>query len=361
VTDGVLHRVVCVRCGTRVDVQAVEIACSGCGQTYPRVGRIPVLLPRPEAHVELWRRQLANLTAHANGVKSALEQEAGAPGVLPAASARVKAMARAVKSQIDEIVDAVGPALGGPLQSSEGGLPRGVVEYGYCLHRDWAWGGENDEENEEALGAIRAVAGVSAFGRLIVLGAGGCRLAYDLHGACDASETVVVDIDPYLLVVAEAIVRGQTVALTESSLNVCDADHVSARRALHAPHGPLGADRFHFLFANGLDPPFADRTFDTVVTPWFIDRVPADLEAFIARLARLVRPGGRWINQGPLLYASETPVSRRHAREEIFDLAERAGFRIAKWTRRSRPYLVSPLTGRGRVETLLTFVAIHTA
>ena len=116
-------------------------------------------------------------------------------------------------------------------------------------------------------GPIRAVAGVSAFGRLIVLGAGGCRRAYDLHGACDVRETVVVDIDPYLLVVAEAILRGQTVALTESSLNVCDADHVSARRALHAPRGRLGAERFHFLFANGLDPPFADRTSDTVVTP----------------------------------------------------------------------------------------------
>ncbi len=155
--------------------------------------------------------------------------------------------------------------------------------------------------------------------------------------------------------------RGRTIALTESSLNVYDADHISARRMLRAPSGPLDAERFHFFLANGLDPPFADGTFDTVVTPWFIDRVPDDLEVFFARLARLVRPGGRWINQGPLLYASETPVSRRHAREEIFELAARAGFRIVKWTRRSQPYLVSPLTGCGRVETLLTFEAIRPA
>ena len=43
---------------------------------------------------------------------------------------------------------------------------------------------------------------------MLVLGAGGCRLAYDLHVHCGGTETAVVDIDPFLLVIAEAVIRG---------------------------------------------------------------------------------------------------------------------------------------------------------
>jgi len=358
VTNSVLDRLVCVRCATSVDVRAEEIACSSCGQTYPRVGRIPVLLPRPHDHVELWRRQLALLMAHAGQAEQSLAGEAEVPDLLADGRRRVRAMASAVKSQVDEIAALVGPALGGPLAASSGGLPRGVVEYGYYLHRDWAWGDGDSGENQSSVDAIRAVAGDGAFGRTVVLGAGGCRLGYDLHRLCEASETVVVDIDPYLFVIAESVVRGASVELTESSLNVFDAAHVSSRRTLRAPAGALGDERFHFLFANGLEPPFVDGVFDTVVTPWFIDRVPTDLAAFLSRIARLVRPGGRWINHGPLLYPPETPASRRFAREEIFELARRAGFRVGEWSQASRPYLVSPLTGSGKVEHVLTFVAV---
>jgi hypothetical protein len=359
VNDGALDRLLCVRCATALDVRGVEIACAHCGQTYPRVGPIPVVLPQPWAHLELWRRQLALLTEHGQQAHDALAAEADAPGILPDGRTRVRAMAEAARSQIDEIVAIVGPALGGPLPATSGGLPRGVVEYGYYLHRDWGWVGPDQNENRIAVEAIQAVVSGQGLGRTAVLGAGGCRLAYDLHRLCGAGETVVMDIDPYLFVIAEAVVRGALVALTESSLTVFDIEHVSARRTLAAPDGPLDDQHFHFLFANGLEPPFFDRTFDTIVTPWFIDRVPPDLAAFVARVARMLRPGGRWINQGPLLYAPETPVARRFTRAEIFDLAEHAGLRLGQWSRRSCPYLVSPLTGRGKMESILTFEALR--
>ncbi len=62
---------------------------------------------------------------------------------------------------------------------------------------------------------------VGDIGRTLVLGAGACRLAYDFH-TCElnASETAVLDIDPFLLVIAEAVVRGEPVQLTESTANV---------------------------------------------------------------------------------------------------------------------------------------------
>jgi hypothetical protein len=93
------------------------------------------------------------------------------------------------------------------------------------------------------------------------------------------------------------------------------------------------------------------------VTPWFIDQVPLDLPAFLSTVRRLLRGDGRWIHHGPLLYPAEAPLARRLSREEIFDLAAPAGLRVGRWSHRSRAHLVSPLTGRGKVEWVLSFEA----
>ncbi|HXI58119.1 MAG TPA: hypothetical protein VNO55_18765, partial [Polyangia bacterium] len=92
-------------------------------------------------------------------------------------------------------------------------------------------------------------------------------------------------------------------------------------------------------------------------TPWFIDQVPPDLPQFLVRLGRMLRPGGRWINLGPLLYPPETQMSRRYSREEVFALAASVGFQVDQWSAQSRPYLVTPLNGRGKVEWVVTFCA----
>jgi SAM-dependent methyltransferase len=357
VSESLLSNVRCVRCSAPVDTRALAIACERCGQAYPRVGGIPVLLPRPDAHVELWRRQLGLVLAQAEHTRSGIEEQASHPQALPAAQKRLRALAEGLLQQVNDVAGVLGPALGGPLPATpETGLPRGIVEYIYYLYRDWGWTDTEHDENEKALGAIRQLKS-DDFGRLLVVGAGGCRLAYDLHRSCGATETAVLDIDPYLFSIAEAVVRGRAVQLTEASITVQEAERVAKTWTLRAPHGPLDDDSFHFLLANGLAPPFENGTFDTIVTPWFIDRVPPVLEDFLAVLHRLLRPGGRWINQGPLLYAESTPLARRFCREEIFDLAGRAGFRIGGSSAESGPYLVSPLSGRGKLERTLTFEA----
>jgi hypothetical protein len=152
-------------------------------------------------------------------------------------------------------------------------------------------------------------------------------------------------------------VRGGRVRLTEASLKVMEVGEVSRPWLLEAAAGPLKPASFQFVFADGVEPPFADGSFDSVVTPWFIDQVPRDLPAFFARLARLLRPGGRWLNQGPLVYPEQTPFAQRFSRGELFELAASAGFAIDGWSCASMPYLVSPLSGHGKVESVLSFAA----
>jgi len=320
---------------------------------------VSVLLSDPAAQVEHWRMQLGLMIQHASETNHALRLQSSEPGVGGATRTRLHALARAIAEQVADVAAILVPTVGDPLPPREGvELPRGAGDYISCLFRDWAWSNGHDQENEASLAAIRRVTGGHDLGRTLVLGAGGCRLAYDLHVQCGGRQTAVVDIDPFLLAVAETVIRGTAVSLTEASVNAPEVDPVSRAWTLSAPSGPLGPEVFQFFLADGTDPPFADQTFDAVVTPWFIDQVPTDLGGFLRRLHRLLVPGGRWINHGPLIYRPDAlPIARWYTRQEIFDLAGAVGFRMGAWESAPRPHLVSPLTGRGLIENVLTFEA----
>lgn len=350
------ERVVCPQCEGRLDAAFV---CTSCGQAYPQLASARVVLPNPAAHVEHWRKQLGLIVHQGRETTRALEGQAADADTGRASATRLRALARSVADQVADVAEIVGPALGGPLAPDETvGLPRGATDYITCLFRDWAWADGADPENDRAVNAVQKVNDGRALGRTLVLGAGGCRLAYDLHTRAGGTETAAVDIDPYLLVVAEAVVRGARVSLTESSVNAPEIDPVGRRWTLAAPAGALAAHAFHFFLANGTEPPFAPETFDTVVTPWFIDQVPTDLPALVRRIHGLLVRGGRWINQGPLIYRPDMlPIARWYARQEIFDLATALGFAIESWETAAQPHFVSPLTGRGLIESVLTFAA----
>jgi hypothetical protein len=354
-----LSGAVCVGCGRDLVVGSREepIACAGCFRTYPRVAGIPVLLPNAEQHIALWRRQLGLLLERGQRTLTSLADAAGDPRLAEATRARLTALGRAVKDQVDDVARVLEPALGGAMTGAVGGLPRGVVEYIGLLYRDWGWPGFGYQEGEPALAELARLLGAHALGRTLVLGAGACGLAYELHLRHGASETVAVDIDPYLLVLAERVIRGESVRLTEASLKWIDAGEVSRQWHLKAGSGALTPEAFRCVFADGTAPPFAPESFDTVVTPWFIDQVPPDLGAFFGTLRKLLRPGGRWLNQGPLIYPEQVPFERRYAREELFELARAAGLSVGDWSRTSQRYLVSPLTGNGKIESVLSFMA----
>lgn len=348
---------VCVRCKARL---GAELACTSCGQTYPRLASASVLLPNPDAHVEHWRQQMGFIQRQGAETTRALRAQADDPTLLGSTSKRLRALADAVEDQVTDIARIIEPALGGALPPVEGvGLPRGAADYITCLFRDWAWSKGGDPENQRSLAAVQRVVAGRPLGRTLVLGAGGCRLAYDLHLHCGGAETTAVDVDPYLLLVAEAVIRGAEVRLTETSVNAPEPEPVGSRWTLAAPSGGLGPEAFHFCLADGTRPPFADRSFDTVVTPWFIDQVPADLPEFLGTVRRLLEPGGRWINHGPLIYRPDAlPVARWYTKQEIFDLLVAAGFAPGACESASQPHFVSPLTGRGLIENVWTFEAV---
>ena len=172
--EGIRDCVVCVRCKGTVDSRAEAIRCARCSQEYPRVGRIPVILPRPLDHIDLWRQQLGLLIRQGRQTTEAIEGEARAHEAMPAVSARLRSLARAANDQREDTVACLGPALGGPLPPGDRtGLPRGFVEYSHLLYRDWGWEKAGNVENARSLDAVIARSSRTGLGRTLVIGAGG--------------------------------------------------------------------------------------------------------------------------------------------------------------------------------------------
>ena len=351
----------CPRCAEGIDVSTPTITCQGCAQTYPRLGEIPILLADPQAYIASCRRQLALLEREVDKTVQKIEEELQPADVLPITRTRCRAVIEGIEGQLADVRTLVEPLLTagapGPGDRSPPGDVPATLEYLPYLHRDWGWPSETDGENERALATIEAVLEGRLLGRTLVLGAGACRLAYDLHRRHPAAEIVVIDLDPVLFCAAHAVTRGESVSIREANWEICEVEHCSREWVLTAPDGPVDHDRFHFVLADGVDPPFAPGMADTVLTPWFIDQGPEDMRDLISTLHRLLRPGGLWLNLGPLRYEPEVPIALRFAREELFDLAARSGFRVDQWQTDSAPYLVSKLNGRGKMAWVLAFSA----
>jgi hypothetical protein len=365
-------KVTCPRCTKPLGdwPQAFDSACGQCGWilcTLPAAGgagAIRCLLPGADAWLAAWGGQLATFDGQARETLAALAAERDRPGLLPATAGRIQASLTAlgdllaqVHALIDPLLAAAPPPAPGQGEARD---PRPLTHYLDLIYRDWAWEEGPGSEVEAALAEVQAVAGDRPLGRLLVLGGGACRLPYELHRAGRATETFVLDVDLLLVAAAARIVAGQPLALTEAPYEANDLEALAARHDLEAPGGPITDGSFHIVLANGLAPPFAPGSFDTVLTPWFIDVASTDVRDLIGTVHQLLAPGGRWLNFGPLVYIRQVPLACRFTAQEVLALAAGGGFRVDLPRVSTIPYTMSPLNGRGKLERTLAFCATKT-
>jgi SAM-dependent methyltransferase len=323
------------------------------------LANIPIVVRDPDQFLATCAQQLVSLQDQTERTVSAIQEQLQTADALPSTKVRGLAMIDAVRGQSADVRKVLSPLMrehrAVPIGSQTFSVPA-LLTYIHYAYRDWGWPAEPEGENERLLAAAHCVLKGKSVGKMLVLGAGACRLAYDLHRSFPHSETVVLDLDPFLFATAQTVIRGGSLTMREANMEVHQLDGVVKEWVLRAPHEAI-EENFYFLFADGLEPPFVAESFDTVITPWFIDIVPTDLRNLVAHIHRLLKPTGRWINIGPLHYRPEVPIVRRFALDELFDLAHRAGFHIDASRTESMPYLVSKLNGRGKVEWVLTFSA----
>jgi SAM-dependent methyltransferase/uncharacterized protein YbaR (Trm112 family) len=366
----------CPRCGGELVGQACPAPascswiCDLCDLEYPVLGGVPWLFADPSAARAAWRNRhdhaRARIEADRKRVMEVLradrtpaDAESGQATINSATRTRLERLAAgqsAYLAEIDAILEPVLGCGGAPLESHAAlrtALPaaQGLLTYESNVFRDWCWGAA---ENAAALEEVRALLPPGARHRILVLGSGAGRLAYDLHQASAAELTVALDINPLLACVGHRVSRGETLELTEFPLAPRSPGDVAVARSLLAP--APARPGLVFVLGDALQAPFVAGAFDVVVTPWLLDilEVPADL--LVARINRLLAPGGAWINHGSVGFCHADPAERLTA-DELLERVRVRGFAVAATREREVPYLCCPESRHRRLEQVLTFRA----
>jgi hypothetical protein len=341
-------------------LQSAGWICGACSSGFPVIGEIPWLFADPRQALAEWRGRLSLLTQHLTSEAAAMRAELQATALATGTRRRLELVAAAHTDQIERlrallapigldqasIAEATHRGLGTRLPTGQG-----LTNYYVNVHRDWAWGGE---ENEASLRELREVlGGFGGLGSTLVQGSGGGRLAYDLHAAGDASLTVATDFNPLLLFAARELFAGRIVELYEFPIAPRQIEDHAILRRLSAP-APARAG-LELVAADALQAPFADGAFDTVVTPWFIDIIGEPFARVAARINLLLKPGGRWVNFGSLAF-SRAAHADRVTLEEIRELLPAAGFSDLRIHETEMPYMRSPASRHARVESTVAWV-----
>jgi SAM-dependent methyltransferase/uncharacterized protein YbaR (Trm112 family) len=353
----------CPRCGGAPQSSAT-FGCAGCGASYPCIDEIPWLFPEPEPALVQWRGRARALLAHlgrqAMQYRGALTDDVARR---PTRN-RLKLLAqacddharrlRAVLAPLAIGDDAANPATYAALRPTVV-AGQGIAGYYANVHRDWCWG---EPENEAAFAAVQAAIGGETPRRVLVLGAGAGRLAYDIHERLEPALTIAADINPLLTFVARRMFAGERLELYEFPVAPRDLASHALLRTLAAPRRARAG--LHCVFADASSPPFAAGAFDTVVTPWLVDVIDADLVALAAVVNRLLAPGGRWLCTGTLFFQQRDP-QQAYSTEEVVDVVAGAGFEPPTLDVRRVPYLASPASRHARSEEIVTFAVAKLA
>ncbi|HUQ52263.1 MAG TPA: class I SAM-dependent methyltransferase [Gammaproteobacteria bacterium] len=325
---------------------------------FPSVGGLPWLFAEPNAALGEWRGRLHFSLQRQEREHAQLAAALTSKTLSAATRARLETLERGTRDHAVRL-----RALLAPLELEQHAasyetylalrtrLPadQGLTTYYANIHRDWCWG---DAENEASFDVLAALLGGASAGRVLVLGTGAGRLAYDLHMRTAASLTAALDFNPLLLLVAERVTRGETLELYEFPL--APRSDAALLRTLAAP-APARAGLVHVL-ADAHRPPFRRGAFDTVVTPWLIDILPERFDVLCARVNALLGDGGRWLNFGSLNFHDSDPALRYGLDECRSALAEH-GFGELVIEEREIPYLSSPASRHARLERVVSWSA----
>jgi hypothetical protein len=365
---------VCPACRGEIEELALRgdtLLCRQCDARLPLYKNgavtIPWLFRDSEGALLEWR---ARFNSYLHASTSELERLHAALAdarCTKSAAVRIKHVAQAKEAQRRQIFELLAPlGLDAPRTRPaldragvlHAKLPRqqGLLSYYDNIFRDWAW---NNGENEQLLDCVvRVLAAVPAYkaGKVLTLGAGACRLPYDFHRRFRPELSIALDLNPLLVLLASRVLQGQSVPFYEFPVAPLNKASFAVLRTCAAPAPLTAAELANFCLVLGdaTQPPLKADSFDTVLTPWYVDIISQDFLDCVRTVNRQLRIGGIWVNTGSLAFFHRNEAWC-YSEEEALELLAGNGFEIVATERAPLPYLQSPASAHGRVERAFSF------
>lgn len=369
-----VNLMLCPRCGAGA-AEGLDISrrrCGRCQTGFFEMNGLPCWFPSGDLQRQLWQDLYAKFLEQADQVRQLHLAEMAEPGLLPASRKRLEALLLLRLGTFTAISGLLAEAGLRPQKNAAFAhfTPESFAQYYELMLRDWAWREgsgageyrEYEDENALALASVLRVlarSGAPPARRILVIGSGAGRLSWDLHCALNAELTVPLDQHPLLIYLSHRLVRqNQSFALPDTRKLPREGLPPAVEWTLESTGGtPVQRDAWLPFAGDAWALPFAAGSFDLVVTPWFIDITGRDFKTLLPVVERMLKPGGCWINYGPLLYSDQLPESQRYTFAELRELLQLGHFDLLAEEFNRVPYTYSPLSERGRMEEVWTYVA----
>jgi len=228
-SSNLLSFLACPRCDKApLEIDDGVYHCKACDIDFPSIDGIPWMFAEPQATLGEWRGRLQFSLQQLSQESAQLDAELGNKDLRPLTKRRIERYKKATDSHRRSLQKILQPV---DVQSLHGNyegylalrtrLPadQALNTYYANVHRDWAWGGE---ENKASIKQVRAVLHENAeLGNVLVLGAGAGRLAYDLHMQMDCTTTIAMDFNPLLLLIAQSVTQGESLKMHSKTTRSC--------------------------------------------------------------------------------------------------------------------------------------------
>lgn len=355
----------CNQAQAKLEKHSQYLQCSECNKEFPLYhsghDSIAWLFELPELNILEWKARLNGFLQINQLEQQRLKDAQKDKRLSKTGQKRVNKLLNAKRQQVEQVLEILSPLdltdnskhLDSAVNILQTKTPRnqGLDSYYNNIFRDWSW---QNEENKQLLDCIDQVLDDKHLGKVLTIGAGSGRLSYDIQRGYSTDYSVLLDINPLLLLSASQAIQGKEFVLNEFPIAPLNKNSFFAEQICRAPEA-INQD-VYYLFADGMNLPFKEKSFDTIVTPWLLDIIPQNIKDYIPRINEKLTIGGNWLNTGSLAFFHKNQ-SWCYSEEEVIELIEKSGFEILSSKRSTIKYMHSPLSAHGRSETVFSFNA----
>ena len=335
-----LTKTVCLNCRNVVSLTRADrtLTCPSCDFSYLLFDGIPILLKDPRANLAAsWLQHKALIEENTNRLHEVRDAKGRQPDRTDLLDRAIVAYEtdNAYLKRLQTAIEAILPKPEIEEIEKEGRFPKQyTMSEGVAFFpRDWCWSKKSEEEITLIMDTVFDL--VDAFAddadTILVPGAGAGRFACELAGKYD--DCYAFDFSVHMAqIFYDLVARDRALHRVNLRSNVIRTEDVVVEHTLSLD--PSGGSRIRsqidtgnlsYFVGNALDVPFAGSALSAIACLYFIDIVP--IREHLNEIRRILKPGGLFINLGPLRYM-RGDVANMLSGEEIMDMFQHSGFDI---------------------------------
>lgn len=302
---------------------------------------------RAAAVAKQWSHEAAVTTGHILEAR----RIAARPDTSTLTRARLTTVADALEHNLDVTrallapVLSAAPPVGIALEQGTAGnrapLPLRDLAWSY-LFRDWVW--ETDEYAAVHTRVMAALDQLPPAREALVIGGGAMRLPWEIALRYPRMRVSAIDRNPVLCLAVDRLLDGGHLDAWEIPPVPRDPASVAIRHRVMLPPTPAASAPLHLVLGDAWE--WAPETpVDWLVTPFVLDAAGGDAMALVERWSAWLRPGGWWINVGPLAFHRPWRAEA-YTHAEVLRALSSEGWRVAADEAFHVPHLASPHDAR---------------